>query len=502
MSARLRCLTWEPEPAIQLLSSPSSRPIKTLNDDILLHIFRSYLDTRRSIIKLLLTCSQWRDIVLRHPSLRSHIHFWQVKYMINMKRAASSGGYDSIYPHDLSLACTTPKQLAEAIERLNGASFTITFHGPITHLGDDTPSWECVPWKVFSERCTAIHTLSGGIEFPILENLPAMTSLKSIAGLPFINGGLSRILHKISKGVASPLQSLFIKAPGDLNPELFPEILARIKTFEIADDTLVRFKHDQCLRLLSSFRDLEHLRWKGDRQDANKIRELVSWRFKLKTLTITELLPSLFPFSVLESLVELTIEIQRILPIEDYQNLVSSDEDSNEDKTSITLPALAHLTLVGSWIDLLRIDAPLLQTLVLSAGKIAPNKDALYYLVHTRLRPSIVHIVDPSARGVILGGLLRGPFTDIIELKIHVSIDWVNAGRLEQFLAAPKSGKKQGQSMIVPNLRHLVVSVFSSTPSDRENVEMMTEKATRLRLESGPLLSVRCLGEEINFKLR
>ncbi|KAG8751609.1 hypothetical protein FRC14_007729, partial [Serendipita sp. 396] len=192
----------------------------------------------------------------------------------------------------------------------------------------------------------------------------------------------------------------------------------------------------------------------------------------------------------------------RILPIEDYQNLVSSDEDSNEDKTSITLPALAHLTLIGSWIDLLRIDAPLLQTLVLSAGKIAPNKDALPYLIHTQLRPSLVHIVDPSARGVILGGLLRGPFTDIIELKIHVSIDWVNAGRLEQFLAAPKSGKKQGQSMIVPNLRHLVVSVFSSTPSDRENVEMMTEKATRLRLESGPLLSVRCLGEEINFKLR
>ncbi|KAG8786507.1 hypothetical protein FRC15_011312 [Serendipita sp. 397] len=494
MSSLPRRLVWEPDPAIQLLSDLTSRPIERLDYDVLLHTFRIYLEMNRSIVNLLLTCSRWHNIVESQPSLRSNIHFWPAGHLSSIKKAVSKSRHDSLYSHDVGVACTTPTQLRRAIERLNGAPFTISFHGYIAIKDYPKNEWDCISWPAFSERCTGIHILNGTVELPILESLPVMRKISVLSDIKSTGKNVPVILYKIPKGIPSPLLQVYINAPGDLDPILFPKIIARIKTLEIAGDVPVSFSQEQCQRLLSSFRDLEHLTWRGNRHDADNLREAVSCGFKLKSLTVTGLMSSPFPFSVLESLVELTMDVQCVPPIGDYISLTTGG-DSDNSNVVITLPVLTHLALIGSWIDLLRIDAPLLQKLILNPGKYQETPIRLLYLTHTRLRPSTVHIVDQSG-DVILEIFLRGTFDSISELKIHVPAWWVKSGRLERFLAVPKGRK---ESMIVPNLRHLVVSVFSSTLSDKEAVEKATNAATRWRIEDGLLWSVRCLGEEIDL---
>ncbi|KAG8827870.1 hypothetical protein FRC19_011571 [Serendipita sp. 401] len=500
MSLLVQRVIWESDPGPPFTSNPAQRSIEILHDDILLYIFQIYLQARHSIMNLLLICARWHNIVKSQPSLWCEIRYALEATIIHRKRerVASKSGYDWILPYDLGLTCTTPKQLARSIERLNGASFSITFLEPVTLENQADHSWDCVPWGEFSERCTEIHIFNQNVSLPILENLPVMRNLRRASSIEYTERNIPRILHKISKEIPSPLLDLSIGAPGDLDTNLFPSIAARIKVFD-AGFVPFLLTLDDCRRLLSSFRDLEHLTWRWHRFDPDELREAISWNFKLKTLTITNLFPSLFPLSLLAGLVELAIDVQQKPSIESYKAFLI--DKGVENHSLVALHSLTHLTLVGHWIDLLRIHAPSLHKLVLQAGSIRPDSDAIRYLIHTRMRPSIVHIVD-LGRGSMLNGLLRQPFVDIVELKMHIPVQWVRSGHLVQFLSVSKSGKKRGELMIAPNLRHLVVAVYSSLVTEKEAIKKAVEEAARARMESGPLLSVRCLGEEVNFTLR
>ncbi|KAG8827871.1 hypothetical protein FRC19_011572 [Serendipita sp. 401] len=494
MSLRVQRVFWETDPIPPSINNSALRPIEKLHDDILLYIFQIHTGMNRSIMNLLLVCARWHNIAKSRPSLWSKIQYATGETMKNRKIVARTSGYDSINLFDLGLTCTTPKQLARSIERLNGAPFSIMFLEPVTFGNQTDHSWDCVPWGEFSERCTEIYISDPGVSLPILENLPAMHNLKRISCREITKSNLTRILHKILKEIPSPLLDLSIGAPGDLDTNLFPSIAARIKVFD-AGFIPSHLTLDDCRRLLSSFRDLEHLTWRGDRFDRDELRETVSWKFKLKTLMVTSLVP-LFPSFVLVGLVELTIDVRQKPSIDDYKALVK--EEKACDYNLVTLPALTHLTLVENWIDLLRIEAPSIHKVVLEAGQTTPDTDVLLYLVHTRLRPSIVYIVD-LRRCLIVNTLLRQPFASVVELKIHVPVKWVMKGHLKQFLSISENGEKKGESMILPDLRHLVVAVYSSIRTEKEKVENAVEEATRSRMESGPLLSVRCLGEEVNF---
>ncbi|KAG8814751.1 hypothetical protein FRC17_000987 [Serendipita sp. 399] len=498
MSVSTQKIHWESGSAVQPLKEKTSRPIGRLHDDILLYIFRTYVEMGRPIMTLLLVCHLWTRIVTSYPSLRSNIQFTRKDHLNGRNAIAAKSGYDAVLPYDLALVCTTPKQLARAIERLHGAPFTITFWATVSLMDHSISAWDCVPWHTFSEQCTGIYIHNPGVDNPILENIPSLRNIKVFYSSVFTRNNPPTIFQKIPRDIPPPLRSLSIKSPNDLDTDLFPHVAARLQSFEA--ESSLRFTREKCRRLFSSFRDLQHLTWRGECDEADELRESVDWKFRLKTLTTSNIVPSIFPLSVLESLVEL--EIQK------YRGAFSMDDHKRAlEEAAISLPHLTHLTLLGCWIDLLRIDAPSLQKLVLEGWYDQPNIDTTHYLVQTRLRPVVAHLVEPG-RGLLLNDLLRGPFCAVTELKVHVPVWWVLKGNLRRFLYVPtkskrkQKGKKQPPpTPAVPNLRHLVVAVYRHHESTQDKVEKAVEAATRSRIEDGGLLSIRCMGQSVRFTL-
>ncbi|KAG8796401.1 hypothetical protein FRC17_008004, partial [Serendipita sp. 399] len=404
-----------------------------------------------------------------------------------MKQTAHTAGYDEVLPYDLAVICTTPKQLVRAIERLNGLPFTVRFwdttrlwdyfHDP-TGLGDEP--WAEVSLQAFSERCTGIYIHQQGVECSILKSIPTLRSIKEFFCSDYMNTNVRGILQRIPKGTPSPLRSLSVRSRDGLDPDLFPHIAAGLRSFS-ARDTAFEFTTEQYQQLISSFRDLEHLSWRGEPDDA-ELRKESNWSFQLKTLTTSRIVSSIYPLSILKGLQELTIDCRDALAWE-HQSALAEEP--------IAFPHLTHLVLIGSWIDLLRIDAPLLQKLVLEGGLFRPRVNTRQYLVKTRLRSAVVHLVD-LGEGLLLDSLLRGPFSAVVELRIHVPQRWVLNRGLRRLLSTPSTaGKEQAPPVpTVPNLRHLVVAVYDTTPNMRKGeVESVVEEATRSRIEHGELLS-------------
>ncbi|KAG8807881.1 hypothetical protein FRC17_004216 [Serendipita sp. 399] len=444
------------------------------------------------IVTLLLVCIRWKNIVTNHPSLRSNIQFAWDKNILRQREITYSYDYDTVPPYDLVVVCTTPKQLSRAIESLNGALFSITFWNFIVPEGHDLSSWDCVPWHTFSERCTGIYIQNQSGDHTIFDNLPDLLNMKTVYCLSSISTTARGILQKILKGTSSPLISLSAGSLDTLDVGLFPHLIANLRNLDTIYSA-TRFTKEQTRRLVASFRDLEHLTWRGE-QDDEELREAAKWRCQLKTLTTSRIVCSIFPLSILRGLVELTIECQTS-SMEAHERALEGD--------IISFPQLTHLTLIGFWTDLLHIDAPSLHKLVLEARKLAPRSDLCReYYVKTRLRPPAVHLVDP-VQGLILESLLRGPFSAVIELQIHVPALWVMAGGLKRFLSGAKTRKKKPQpppAPPVPTLRYLIVAVYHFGPDMRRSeVEGAVEDATRSRVEQGELLSVRCLGQDVRF---
>ncbi|KAG8827655.1 hypothetical protein FRC17_007726 [Serendipita sp. 399] len=493
MSVSTEKIHWESGSAVQPLKDQTSSPIEKLHDDILLYIFRTYVEMDRPIMTLLLVCHLWTRIATSHPSLRSNIQFTRKEHLNERNAIAAKSGYDAVLPYDLALVCTTPKQLSRAIERLNVAPFTITFWAAVSLMDHSISSWDCVPWHTFSEQCTGIYIHNPGVDNPILENIPSLRNIKVFYSSVFTRSNTPTIFQKIPRDIPPSLRSLSIKSPNDLDTDLFPHVAARLQSFEA--ESSLRFTGEKCRRLFSSFRDLQHLTWRGECDEADELRESVDWKFRLKTLTTSNIVRSIFPLSVLESLVELQIQCRGAFSMDDHK--------WPPGEAAISLPHLTHLRLLGCWIDLLRIDAPSLQKLVLQGWYDQPNIDTNRYLVQTRLRPAVAHLVDPG-RGLLLNKLLRGPFYAVTELKIHVPMWWVLKGNLRRFLYVPtmskkmqKGKKKPPPTPAVPNLRHLVVAVYNQYGATPEAVERAVEAATHSRIEDGGLLSVRCMGQDV-----
>ncbi|KAG8816862.1 hypothetical protein FRC17_000161 [Serendipita sp. 399] len=403
-------------------SNPDSRPIEKLPEDILLHIFRHCVEMGDTVRAPALTCRNWYRVVEANPSLRGRIQF-------------SSTGDLEIHNREPDQVCKTPSQLTRAIGRVKDALFTLSFSNHIGWKQSPSDPWSDVPWDRFANQCVRLSIIADHHADPVLVHFPKLYRLRCFEdGMKF--GDVPFLSHILSSNPELHLDHISMYAPA-FDASEYPEVAAQLKTCKI--EYLPWRGVDRYKRLLSAFRDLEEMEWTQQNPPPEDFEESVSWNFSLKSLKGPGIIPSVFPHRLLCGLSELRVDSE-MRPLQDYYSA----------KPSITLPLLTRLFLTGSWIELIQIRAPALQSLTLRYATKPLVRGSMAYLLKTSLRPSSLDITD-EGDGETLTAFLRGPFKDVINLRMNVKQAWVHKKDFLGLIAGTEE-----EPPICPRMKHLV----------------------------------------------
>ncbi|KAG8852870.1 hypothetical protein FRC20_001383 [Serendipita sp. 405] len=426
-------------------------PILRLPVEILQNIFRGVVDEREwsSIRPVRLTCRHWRDLVAADHALPRHI-------VLRTGNDCNVYHYPSIYQFDHCVHTAT--QLARALECIQDAQFR--FQVIFEYLLPEG-NWELVPWHRFGTQCTSLSIFAIAYDHhqaasDILRHIPLLYNLRRL-----VLSGNSIVFPSSLPSALQPIPvhntngqylDLFW-SPGSLNSPLgfelnpFQHIFNRVTVFTLC--TYWTVSPSFLVTLLSSLWVLEDLTWHSSNQslfDFDLIQKSVDWRFKLKELQVdSKLLPVFLP-SVLNELVSLTMRFRPFVDESGGKVFVGEEYDP------IYLPRLEELTEEGSWLGLIRTEAPKLQRLRLRGYDGKPE-----YLVQTKLDPTVLEIDDDESGKAIQALFSRAPFPKLTELRMCVAYDWaLEDDRLVRLLSSD-DGRRL--SSLFPRLRTLVVDV-------------------------------------------
>ncbi|KAG8830324.1 hypothetical protein FRC17_005050 [Serendipita sp. 399] len=293
---------------------------------------------------------------------------------------------------------------------------------------------------------------------------------------------ISNVLNKIP-GTDNHLEELSIQYVSGqrvfFDPKQFRRILSRILSFQISFGT-PHPTAEFCSALLSSFRNLQSLKWVSTSLKFEVVRELrdaVEWQFTLRYLWTQDTLLSTFPSPVLYNLTTLRVDGTRL----------------KFEAETLVLPNLMELCLFGAWIYILQIQAPKLAYLCLRKGAVMPSNVLIPQLVNTQLRPSRLE-VDEIVSGSLTEALITGPFKYITELHV-----WIGAYSARYTYLIPLMRRKpQGGPMFCPRLRHLVVSLYpSGVIKDIPRFRSALVNVLRRGSEVTEMPTVRCMEHDL-----
>ncbi|KAG8821314.1 hypothetical protein FRC17_009856, partial [Serendipita sp. 399] len=349
--------------------------------------------------------------------------------------------------------CRSGSHLAQVLELVGDAYFELFLYTPIVPSTDEV--WNSVPWQKLQTQCVKIIARSTSYDSPDdpdLTAVPMAHRLPPLHKLQYLSLHedklTSSILHKTDQNTHNlrGMDVSYIQPSGSpFDPRRVKDVLANLQSFSSSRSHAGSFSTDFSITLLSSFRNLKDLTWNGPAYNPGNVqalRESVNWGFKLDKLETYYTLLSGFPADpILNHLKELVIS--------------TSWEDEAIERV-FELPSLTDLTLVGLWIGLFQINAPNLVRLALHGTWGFPSQGEIadLDLSEINLCPRILDIHDDGL-GVVVGCFLRGPFTELEELTIHVRAEWVEAGHLKQLLSEFVTERVES----CRNLRHLKVFV-------------------------------------------
>ncbi|KAG8830325.1 hypothetical protein FRC17_005051 [Serendipita sp. 399] len=313
----------------------------------------------------------------------------------------------------------------------------------------------------------------------ISKRLPPLLGLKSLA-LVCQPEAVSTLLKKVDIE-GGHLETLTVGwVPGSVMPfdaNQWRDVLSKLKSFTVPTGSSW-LSREFCITALSSFRNLESLEWGGallDIATAKRIQESVKWQFTLRHLRTQDVLLYTFPPSVLQTLITMKLLGTR------------RDRDTT---TTITLPNLTELCLLGTWRHLLRVQAPKLEYLQLRACGISPLTASIPKLIHTQLRPSRLE-TEEIINGSLVEALITGPFRDITELNVQVEV--TQKARSSSLVKLICHGSDVDGSTFCPKLRHLVVTLsgLGTAEYHSELNDAVTEALNRRGPKTAEVISVR-----------
>ncbi|KAG8829748.1 hypothetical protein FRC17_006114 [Serendipita sp. 399] len=417
----------------------SRLPVETLQDIFRTVAEESYIRNVRH------TCRYWASLVAS-----DHVLLRKILLVSVHRRHAGSYQLDQrvdYYVH-------TAEHLSKALEYIQNGHFQLKVVLDM-ELGPPQGSWDLVPWHRLTTQCcrlildslnspTHITVADFLKHLPPLQNLTYLFARSSSSVVPF-SIPIAASLSKINTPRLQSLKWCPLEDPA-FNLDPFRPVFQGLKEFEFFYQlALVSTKF--LVELLSSFRNLKHLRWSGLLQgidDDLYLRKSVDWRFKLSTMDIAEKLFDIFPHSVVSDLVVYSDHVRgyRIPP-------------RKPDGTRYFLPRLRELSSGASWVILAKIDAPNLSRLHL-LGLFGETE----YLEQMRLNPRFVRIEDigDEVNKIVEAFFAQGPFTNLVELDISVDVCWAHKdGRLAQLLSVD-DGDQRGS--LVPQLKKARIFLY------------------------------------------
>ncbi|KAG8818424.1 hypothetical protein FRC17_010838 [Serendipita sp. 399] len=422
-------------------------PIAAIPSEILIKIFKEYTYMANSLIRLRLTCRLWRDIICSSLSLA---------------RCISLSGYPSCWEdcipagaHCYDYCCRSVHHLGQALELLGCAQFKL--HAYTLFELSTEAAWNLIPWSKFTTQCVGIELYSHArlsrnpydqTYVPFFQRLPLLRNLRFL--YLYDNGLIApSIFSKVDQTTQSltALEILYTLPDGKpFEPQSVKDMLANLRSFDSALSHSVEFSIDFSISLLSSFRNLKDLTWDGPNYSSHNVHallEAVDWGFTLDRLETCYSLLAGFPLDpTLKNLRELEIRTNQ------------EDADNKQAGRRLELPLLTSLTLIGSWIGLVQIDAPNLVRLALHGKRdFPPPVGEIDGLLETRLRPKRLDVQDDGNGFVLKSFLLRGPFSGVMKLEMHVDPRWVEGGHLEEFLADFASAETDPQCRNIQQLK-------------------------------------------------
>ncbi|KAG8814601.1 hypothetical protein FRC17_001061, partial [Serendipita sp. 399] len=213
------------------------------------------------------------------------------------------------------------------------------------------------------------------------------------------------------------------------------------------------------IALFSSFQGLRNLTWNGcpeDPQNSDLYQGCIQWNFHLQSLRTKSGLLFAFPTPVLTD-----------------RHVLAIDLDASGDTFSpilesyrVHLPHLTELTLNGSWVGLVQVEAPNLRHLDL-VGYSGNHR----YLAQTTLDPLFLKIFDDGTGQIMEALLAREPWPKVVELLIHLEAHWAcGNGRLARLFSADIVTAK------FPQIKTLLIQIGGRWMQKGGELRVMTQE--------------------------